>query len=336
MVGHSLNEYFLGSHLKPKPEHSDCYHIRPINAADMNSISTALKQLGDFESYCSLYEICEKNYQSILSYHSTIKENFPLNRDRSYEYVGEVRQEINRLLLNYLSSFRTFIDHLGTKYKVLKRRQGYSFFDEYEKIKSACEDSSFSYRFFTKLRNYVQHCGLPLGEVMIYEQLTQDGNVDIHVSTSLHRDSLLSNYNWWKEVKADLQSQPEYMELLLYLDEFQHQIQHINWLVADFEISLAADSWQILWELISEVHALYTNGSPFIGQYKKTDGGQKKVLITHFPIHTMLRFEEKLSITNNSICPTARSVLNKIKLNTKNYIGMYDILTIHQTNEKPQ
>ena len=126
------------------------------------------------------------------------------------------------------------------------------------------------------------------------------------------------------------------MALLKSSKDIQPQIQHINWLVADFEISLAADSWQILWELISEVHALYTNGSPFIGQYKKTDGGQKKVLITHFPIHTMLKFEEKSYITNHSMHSNVKPVLNKIKLNTKNYIGMYDILTIHQTNEKPQ
>ncbi len=335
MVGYSISGYFLGSHLKSKPEHSDCHNIRPVTVAHMESISNALEKLGDFDSCCRLYEICEKNYQLILSYHSSIKDDFPSNRDRSYEYLSEAFYEITRLLLNYLSSFKTFYDHFTTRYTRLERH-GYSFHTDYKKITAACYDSSFSYRFFTKLRDYVQHCGLPLGEVTIYEQPTKDGNVEIHVSTSLNRDSLLSSYNKWKKVKAELQSQPEYMELLLYLNEFQSQIQKINRIVTDFEVSIAVNSWQILWELVNEVQAQYPDGSPFIGQYKKTDSGQSRLLITYFPIHTMLKFEEKSHITNNSMYSNAKPVLNKIKINAKNYVGMYDILTIHQTNGKTQ
>jgi len=335
MVDYSISGYFLGSHLKPKPEHSDCYNIRPITVAHMESISNALEKLGDFDSYCHLYEICEKNYQSILSYHFSIKDDFLSNQDKSYEYLGEAFYEITRLLLNYLSSFKTFYDHLETRYTKLER-QGYSFYTDYKKITAACYDSSFSYRFFTKLRDYVQHCGLPLGEMIIYEQPNQDRNVDIHISTVLHRDSLLSSGFKWKKLKAELHDQPEQMELLLYLDRLQSQIKLINRSVVDFEISLAKDSWKIIWELINEVQDQYPDGSPFIGQYKETDSGQHKLLITHFPIHTMLKFEEKSHITNNSMHSNAKPVLNKIKLNTKNYIGMYDILTIHQTNEKPQ
>jgi hypothetical protein len=174
MINHDQSEYFLGSLLKSKPGHSSYYYVRPITAVHMYSISNALGRLGDFETYCGLYEMCEKNYQSILSYHSTIKDDFPTNRDRSYEYMREAFQEITRLFLNYLSSFRTFVDHLETKYKRLEC-QGYPFFAHYDKITAACYDNHFSYRFFTKLRNFVQHCGLPFGEVAMYEQLTEEG-----------------------------------------------------------------------------------------------------------------------------------------------------------------
>jgi len=142
-------------------------------------------------------------------------------RKNLYEYIDECSQEITRLLLNYLSSFITFYSHLYTKYKRLKQK-GYDFFKDYERITSACYDGSFPYRFFYKFRNYAQHCGLPPIEMLIHEQLTQDGNVDIYVSISLLRDSLLRSYEEWGEkVKADLQNQPEHIELIPYpLDIF--------------------------------------------------------------------------------------------------------------------
>jgi hypothetical protein len=120
MVDYSQKEYFLGSYKKHKPEHSVIYRIRPITATDFDGITTATNTMGDFGSYCGLYEICEKNYQSILLYHSTIKDDFLSNRNRSYEYMGEVSQEISRLLINYLSSFKTFYNHLNTRYTRLK------------------------------------------------------------------------------------------------------------------------------------------------------------------------------------------------------------------------
>jgi hypothetical protein len=76
----------------------------------------------------------------------------------------------------------------------------------------------------------------------------------MHVSVFLYRDCLLNSYKkWGTRVRADLKTQLEHMELLPHLYECQLQIQQINNLVADFEISLAIDSWRVIWGLISEV-----------------------------------------------------------------------------------
>ena len=328
MAHYNLNEQFLGSYLKPESEHGEYHFVRSIDANEMNALSIAFEQFGDFESICSLYEICEKNYKLIVSYHFTINDNYPLNHDRTYEYIGEVRHEIHRLLLNYLSSFRTFYDHLHARYSKLKK-QNYSFFDDYKKITEDCYDDSFSYRFFYKLRNYIQHCGLPECEVSIYDLLNNDGNRNVGISTSLCRDILLNNYDSWGKVKNDLKAQPEHMEILVYLNELQSQIQKINCSVTEFEISLVTSAWKKLWELVEEIHDLYPNGCPFIGEYKKTDSGQKKILTAHFPIHTMLKFEEKCVINKNIIPAVAKSTLNKIKSNAKNYIELLDYVAIY-------
>ena len=286
------HDYMLGCHLKPEPKHHEFELIRPITSSDMDIINISMKKLGDFGSCCTLYEICDKNYQSILSYHGTVKDDFPLNRHRAYEYMEDASQEMNRLLLNYLSSFKTFIDHLTTRYTRLQR-QGHSFLDDFKKLTAACYDGNFPYRFFSKLRDYVQHCGLPLGSMSIEEYPDQKGNVVINVLISMDRDKLISSYKKWGKVMPDLHSQPQNMELLPYLNGFQSQIQLINLVVSVFEISLATDSWHTIDELVHEAQEKYPNGRPFIGRYEEPEG-QQKLNVIEFPFHTMAKFQEKL------------------------------------------
>ena len=289
----NTNEYMLGCHLKPEPKHHEFKLIRLITSADMDIINISMKKLGDFGSCCTLYEICDKNYQLILSYHVAIKDDFPLNRHRSYEYMEEAFQEMNRLLLNYLSSFKTFIDHLTTRYTRLQR-QGHSFLDDFKKLTAACYDGNFPYRFFSKLRDYVQHCGLPLGSMDISEYPDQKGNVVIKVSISIDRDNLISSYKKWGKVTPDLQSQSQNMELLPYLNGFQSQIQLINLVVSAFEISLVTDSWHIINELVHEAQDKYLDGRPLIGRYEEPEG-QRKLHVIEFPFHTMVKFQETIN-----------------------------------------
>ena len=291
----NTNDYMLGCHLTPEPHSHEFKLIRPITSADMDIVNMSLKKLGDFGSCCNLYDICDKNYQSIISYHVAIKDDFPLNRHRAYEYMEEAFQEMNRLLLNYLSSFKTFIDHLTTRYTRLPSDpNGHSFLDDFKKLTAACYDGNFPYRFFSKLRDYVQHRGLPLGSIDISEYPDQKGDVVIKVSISMNRDNLISSYKKWGAIKPDLQSQPQNMELLPYLNGFQSQIQLINLVVSAFEISLVTDSLHIIDKLVHEALEKYPNGRPFIGRYEEPEG-QQKLNVIEFPFHTMTKFQETIN-----------------------------------------
>jgi hypothetical protein len=273
--------------------------IRPVSVAELERFHIALNQLGNYGSYCGLYEICDKNYNSIISYLLSIKDEFPKNRHRLHEYLEEsLQQEINRLLLNYLSSFRTFVDHLETRYKRL-RRQDCSLFEDYEKMISACRYSSFSYRFFWKFRNYVQHCGLPPMSIRIREGPSSDGGIDTIITISLNRDALINGYKKWGEVKDELKRQPEYMEFPSYVKALQSQIQLIYTAMSGIEISLANDSWQYLYNLVHEVQSKFGNVMPFIGCQLMHNEGQLQLQITDFPLHTMAKFQANLKEIND-------------------------------------
>lgn len=281
----------LGCQRKLAPKHLQIDLIRPIIANDMIQVKDAIKRIGDFGSYCGLYEICDKNYYSIVQYYASIVDGFPANRPKTQEYMMNALQEMNRLLMNYLSSFRTYIDHLLTRYRRLQR-QGCSHLEAFENIRKACHDGSFYYRFFWKLRNYVQHCGLPLGHINIAESPASDGSIKIDVTIGFERDNLLSDYKDWGNVKTDLRRQPDKMELRPYLDEFRSQIQLIDLVVSSIEVSLAMGSWNFINGLISEVQAKFPDGTPLIGRYEKIETSDTKFYGIEFPFYAMIKLQE--------------------------------------------
>src|SRR6476646_1442100 len=77
---------------------------------------------------------------------------------------GLLVESVMTATVNWLSAMRMFLDHQETD---LTRRFGKLSpeFVAFKTATSAAYDSEVGYRFAYQLRNYVQHCGLPLGHV---------------------------------------------------------------------------------------------------------------------------------------------------------------------------
>gem|GEM_PF-1832323 len=284
-------EYRLGWNVKIAPHHVESILDRSITPAEMHNLRDAVSKLGDFMNCCNLYEICEKNLQSIFSYHDALSITYEkTNRSKTNEFIELSIQEMNRLLLNYLSSFRTFLNHLNTRYSRLER-QGNSYLKDFKKITSVCYDTSFYYRFFYKLRNYVQHCGLPISYMNVSEK-AHKGSVIVHISIGFNRDSLLDSFDW-KSVKDDLLKQPEHLELLPCFQEFTHEVQNINLVATSIEILIAEESWHKLNEIFDEVRKQCPDGEPFIGRSIEFQNGETKMNMINFPFHQISKYNEK-------------------------------------------
>jgi len=99
----------------------------------------------------------------------------------------------------------------------------------FNKCRSEVYDSSFAYRFFYQLRNYCQHCGLPLEDfsyVVEYDRQNKVAGGKMRIQ--FDRDSLLNSYDSWKQVKTDLLKMEEKFELLPLLAEMITCIHHIE------------------------------------------------------------------------------------------------------------
>ena len=132
--------------------------------------------------------------------------------------------------MNFLSAFRTFLDHTETN---LKRRHGTNSerLAAFEAATSNAFDSSISYRFLSQLRNYVQHCGMPVGKISIHVDFDEEKNqpVSQYLELLFSRDLLLSNFKGWhKMVMPDLEAMPEYFPIRPHVDDMMVQIDDIQ------------------------------------------------------------------------------------------------------------
>jgi hypothetical protein len=101
------------------------------------------------------YDLLIGNYLELETASLAIVTHSMARNRLGYQDMFEVRSEINRRAVNFLSTARLFVDHLP-------QRVGGSGADS-NSARAALSteyDDSFSYRFMEELRNYAQHSGL--------------------------------------------------------------------------------------------------------------------------------------------------------------------------------
>jgi hypothetical protein len=113
---------------------------------------------------------------------------------------------INRRLANYLSSMRMFLDYSEFRFKRAHKEHA-DRLKAFQHSRSQLFDTSFSYRFAYKLRNYTQHFGLPVGDISITERLVNGSTeaTESRVTVAFRTADLLAvGGDCWGPVRRDL------------------------------------------------------------------------------------------------------------------------------------
>lgn len=136
-----------------------------IKEEDFTDCTIALTKISQFYADIQLYKIILINfseYNSIIDYYK----NLPYQKLMALIFARIAILDINRVLLNLLSSVRMYLDHTET---TTHRKYGDTspIYTNFRRACSDAYDNQFSYRFLYKLRNYAQHCGSPLSEFHI-------------------------------------------------------------------------------------------------------------------------------------------------------------------------
>ncbi|WP_280166472.1 hypothetical protein [Priestia aryabhattai] len=245
---------------------------REISSKEFNIGMEFNKEVGRYLRYMELYRMVEENFKDLANEIDSKNTAF-----RSGQEVDpdEFFLQANRLLLNFLSISRTFIDHSSRKIKKdygadskQDKRFGEALSNKY--------DNSFAYRFFYKLRNYSQHCGMPFG--IVSERFVKNKfNQELpKIEILFDRDSLLNQYDSWSVVKQDLLAKPKTFSINEYIIEYMVCIKEINTTLLEIigdELFKKIDDFSKWYAEVRNQHK--DNGTPLITEYKNLEESQK-------------------------------------------------------------
>lgn len=183
---------------------------RGLSADEFDAFQAASIEMGRFRRKRQLLDLVNLNHQSFRSVMAELTSQFLANPAVLFERANSMIVQINCELLNFLSAVRTFVDHAET---ALKREygKGSQQVAEFKTAASAEFDGNFSYRFMSQLRNFTQHCGLPLGELRL-NAASNPPSAEVSSGTLealFLRDYLLTNFDGWKMVEAELAKMPD-------------------------------------------------------------------------------------------------------------------------------
>lgn len=232
--------------------------FREMTEEEYTAYTNHARNIWDFSMDIQLYNIQHANYQELLDllerYASDYASN-PLLTELTM--LENMSLEIDRLVLNYLSSFRTYLDHTETR---LKRKYGKDS-DEVARFKKECSkayDEYFSYRLIYKLRNYCQHCGMPISKLNLRTKKK------VHsLEVSLNSSELRSNFDSWGEpLNSELANMPLNFDLMEHITKTVEVLSQINMVILENDRSIVVDGAKYIKQVVNPLPIV--DGCPII------------------------------------------------------------------------
>ncbi len=213
-----------------------------ISKSLFEEIKNNTSNLYSFNTQEELYAMFIINFLEFNNLFKNTVEKLLRNQGAMFKKHKELEflpRNANRLFLNFLSSARTLIDHTET---YLTRKYGKESY-EFKKFKTKTKelfDSSFEYRFMYKLRNYAQHCGLPITNITytITKDETPQKNRKIILSPLFDKNDLLEKYKEWGSlVKNDFKNLPDELSVRAIINEYYKTVEILNKVFLEIERS---------------------------------------------------------------------------------------------------
>ena len=200
--------------------------IRDLEPAEFDVLMKAIAHLRQYASRQSVRLMMQRNYMALRQLLEEAAQEFAATQKPPDHLVANGGAELNRHLMNFLASFRSFIDHSETHLHNADASGTWK--QRFKQRASAFYDALFAYRFLYELRNYVQHCGLPFGGIHVSARRDQQGNVQTEFRAYLARDDLLRWSNWKAIVRTDLEAQSDEIQVLPLVEELMECIRCLN------------------------------------------------------------------------------------------------------------
>lgn len=269
-------------------------------ADEREKFRAAVRTMFEREREEHLFQIFLANMGDFMRLLSGVTDGLRRNKISRGDLAG-IQREADRRVLNVLTSMRTFLDHWETK---LKRRYGKES-PEVEQFKAACAheyDTRFGYRFAYKLRNFAQHCGLPVGAIRlvsrsrVYLLDPLGGPSRRMLAPSRERDEavllfrrkeLLTQFDGWGVVHRELEARRADISVAPQLKAAGYGIRRVHHLVRSVTARTARPHARFLRDLMQRVRDDDVRRVPVVFTATRKSRGEVQLRLHHFPVEQM-------------------------------------------------
>ncbi|PNH95343.1 hypothetical protein [Vibrio diazotrophicus] len=261
----------------------DINRQQKISQEELERIEQAKHEIFEFNREYQLLDYVNENYHSFLCELQ--------NQIHVHNHSGEVLTPfsydefirfINRSLLNLLTSMRTMTDHLEARVKCIYGSESEEWLN-LKQLFSQAFDNEFSYCFASKLRNFVQHVGMPPIHFSL-DDTFESTQIECHVKLEFSRDELLKSYDSWGAiVKPRLQAQTEFFCVFKFLESLVNSLFDIY---ARFKkatsLSRVQEARSYILQLINEPKG-YASNEYAVGYIDHCEDGKLSIELSWLP-----------------------------------------------------
>ena len=199
-----------------------------LSKEDYYMLLDATSKIGGIYRYADMFNTTTWNYQDLVNTINAYFQAFS-QKDMKFPTKRDITLNINKDLLNVLTSFRFYLDYMDKNLHddfgkaselVASFRQHCS--NEY--------DNNFSYRFVYQLRNYAQHKGLVVNSINFGRHLDEENRHQVrhHFKIYINRKDLLEDKKFKKDLKAELINFPEKIDVMEHFSKWMSSLTRIH------------------------------------------------------------------------------------------------------------
>ena len=215
------------------------------------------------------YTLLERNFAQLGKTSQFASISLSLGRQFAKIDNRLIANSLMTTLVNWLLSMRLYLDHQEA---LLKRRfgRGSAELARFEAVTSNAYDSRIGYRFCYRLRNYVQHTGVPVGRIQASEPEGLGKGVQ-KIRFLIERDGLLADRDLWgATVKADLRAFAEWFEFMPLVHDAMEGLRAVADECIEIQIDEALSVAPLLENAIARIAAIGKDGEPTLFRFTMT------------------------------------------------------------------
>lgn len=192
--------------------------IREISQEEFTNTRIAGQKLHEFDYFNRrLLEIQlnKKDIERTIERYRKIYEDEQTGTPITYDYKRYGFVDINRAFINFINSFKSFVEHMGN-WLTENHESTELQITQFKEMTSNLYDNHFCYRFLIRVRDFAIHRNYPIQVVQFDKELTDSEDYVYKVNVNFDRELFLRNKTLRKKLGKDLKK----MEEIFLVDPF--------------------------------------------------------------------------------------------------------------------